>query len=111
MKLTNQAGVSFVQGLRVNLLKDIKSWISLPDTIRVFKKIEKNNFELIGERTLNEIALQEDKSAVYTIVFEFEPAELKELKVILTNPGVLPEWHPGKGGETFIFLDEIQIVE
>lgn len=111
VKLTNQAGVSFVQGLRVNLLKDIKSWISLPDTVRVFKKTEKNNFELIGERALNEIALQEDKSAVYTIVFEFEPAELKELKVILTNPGVLPEWHPGKGGETFIFLDEIQIVE
>ncbi len=27
------------------------------------------------------------------------------------NAGLLPEWHLGAGGETFIFLDEITIQE
>jgi hypothetical protein len=26
-----------------------------------------------------------------------------------TQHGVLPEWHPGAGGETFIFVDELEI--
>jgi hypothetical protein len=31
------------------------------------------------------------------------------IKVKATNYGVLPEWHQGKGGDAFIFIDEIDV--
>jgi hypothetical protein len=31
------------------------------------------------------------------------------IRIVLRNPGILPSWHPGAGGETFIFADEISI--
>jgi len=36
-------------------------------------------------------------------------SELTSVTIRLSNPGGMPEWHPGKGGASFIFLDEITI--
>jgi hypothetical protein len=38
-----------------------------------------------------------------------KPTKARFLYVKLTNTGPLPEWHPGAGGQTFFFLDEISI--
>jgi hexosaminidase len=34
---------------------------------------------------------------------------VKYVKIILENYGRLPEWHPGHGEDSFIFIDEIVI--
>lgn len=31
------------------------------------------------------------------------------VKVIAKNYGTIPEWHPGAGGEAFIFVDEFWV--
>jgi len=109
IELSNKKG-GLVQGLRINLLKDIRSWIALPDTVELYKK-SGSEYVLLEKRVLSELPLLEDESALYSVDFQIEPTELSRIRVKLSNPGTLPEWHPGKGGETFIFLDEIQIVE
>ena len=35
--------------------------------------------------------------------------EARYIKVFAKNYGTIPEWHPGGGGEGFIFIDEIII--
>jgi predicted alpha-1,2-mannosidase len=109
IELSHKKG-AMVQGLRLNLLKDIKSWIALPDTVELYKK-SGSDYVLHERRVLNNLSLREDESALYSVDFQMAPTELNRLKLKLSNPGILPEWHPGKGGETFIFLDEIKIVE
>lgn len=109
IELSHKKG-AVVQGLRVNLLKDIKSWIALPDTVELYKK-SGSDYVLLETKVLDGLPLREDESALYSIDFQITPEELSHLRIKLSNPGILPEWHPGKGGETFIFLDEIKIVE
>jgi hypothetical protein len=36
-------------------------------------------------------------------------SEITSVTIRLVNPGGMPEWHPGKGGASFIFLDEITL--
>ena len=31
------------------------------------------------------------------------------VKIVAYNAGKLPEWHEGNGGESFIFIDEIEL--
>ena len=100
-----------INGLRVNVLKDLRAWISLPQKVQVLGKIG-DEFLVLGEKDLGQLPLRRDDSAIYSIDFNFQnPIKTKEIKLILKNPGVLPDWHLGKGGETYIFIDEIQILE
>jgi len=42
---------------------------------------------------------------------EIKPQNLRYIKVKAINYGSIPDWHLGKGGEAFIFIDEIMINE
>jgi len=35
--------------------------------------------------------------------------KVRYLKIKATNFGKLPDWHQGKGGDAFIFIDEIEV--
>jgi hypothetical protein len=37
-----------------------------------------------------------------------KPLRLNQLKIVAEQFGPLPAWHPGAGGESFIFVDEIR---
>jgi hypothetical protein len=37
-----------------------------------------------------------------------KPFRLSQLKIVAEQFGPLPAWHPGAGGESFIFVDEIR---
>jgi hypothetical protein len=57
-------------------------------------------------------ALSEEEGAVFREGVRIRiPAgsQLVSVEVVLKNPGVLLPWHPGAGGETFIFVDEVSI--
>jgi hypothetical protein len=34
---------------------------------------------------------------------------LQSITITLENPGLLEPWHPGAGGDSYIFIDEITI--
>ena len=64
----------------------------------------------MGREDLTDIARSEDQSALRKVTFESEKGiKTDKMKVELKNPGELLEWHPGAGGETFIFIDEIKL--
>ena len=35
--------------------------------------------------------------------------EARYVKVVAKNYGTIPDWHPGAGGEAYIFIDEITV--
>ena len=65
-----------------------------------------------GSIDLQSRALSEEPSTIMRglVVLKFrKKSELTSVTIRLVNPGSMPEWHPGKGGASFIFLDEITL--
>ena len=97
--------------VEIGLLKDIKSWIALPSTIEVVAHFA-NGRSSTGRIDLESRALSEEPSTILrslVVLKSHKKSELTSITIRLINPGGMPEWHPGKGGASFIFLDEITL--
>ena len=99
--------------LEVGLLKDIKSWIALPAGGEVWIELADGTSRKVVEWTEPK-ALEEEPSYISrvtkgTSALTQSEQRIAAIRIVLRNPGILPSWHPGAGGETFIFVDEISI--
>jgi hypothetical protein len=97
--------------VEIGLLKDIKSWIALPSTIEVVAHFA-NGQSSTGRINLQFRSLSEEPSTILrglVVLKSRKKSELTSVTVRMSNPGGMPEWHPGKGGASFIFLDEITL--
>lgn len=98
-----------ISQLGLNCLQDTRSWIILPVRVNFYGSSDNKNFALIGS------AYHEVKAEDYKVqLHHFEkkpdkPAKFRYLKIVAENAGKLPDWHEGKGGETYIFIDELEI--
>ncbi len=98
-----------VKTVRIQVLKDIRSWIALPGKVTVFRAIE-DGWEPLGEANLSKIARGNDDSAIYYADVSLQSkTNVSELKIELQNPGTTPAEHLSPGEETFIFIGEIEI--
>lgn len=98
-----------IQKVRVQVLKDIRSWIALPGEVIVSKWVG-NNWLEFGRKDLSAFAKNGDDSAIYYIDFKLaSSAPTSKLKVELINTGTTPKEHLSPGAETFIFVGEIEI--
>ena len=87
-----------------SFLVDTGSWIFSPKKVEYYVSKDNINFELLK-------TLEKDYSfniQHYNLELK-EPISIRYVKVIAYNYGKLPDWHPGKGGDSFIFIDEIVI--
>lgn len=99
--------------LQISLLSDIKSWIALPAAGEMWLTLE-DGTEWRAMEWTELTALAESASHVQRVTTSFTPSKRRErriagIRLVLRNPGLLPQWHPGAGGETFLFIDEISI--
>ncbi len=98
-----------ISRLALNCLQDTRSWIVLPARINFYSSSDDKNFVLIGSV---ENTVKAEDYIVQLRNFEKQlekPVELRYLKIVAENFGKLPEWHEGKGGDSFIFIDELEI--
>ena len=97
-----------IRKLGAGFLQDIGSWIWMP------RRVE---FELStdGERYTPATAIANDVSdkeygvVMRDFVHTIPTQRARYVRVKAINHGRMPEWHPGKGGEAWIFVDEIVI--
>ncbi len=91
-------------------LQSTPSWIFFPTQLEYF--ISKDGIEFRSAGILSSPVSPKDvemRVSRYRIDY---PMKIKTqfIKVVAKNMGVCPDWHPGAGGKTWIFADEI-IVE
>ncbi len=99
-----------VNKILVNLLRDYGSWIFLPEKIDFFAfNHATGTFQLLASQTFQQDK-HEDGAACVPITIE-RPGKIKTdtLKIRLHLVKNLPDWHPGKGGKSWIFMDEIKV--
>jgi len=98
-----------IQSVSVTFLQDTRSWIVFPKNFIVFTSNDKKNFKQVASI---ENTVKPDNNDVQVKDFTLQlPIETnaKYLKIVANSFGVLPDWHAGKGGASFIFVGEMTI--
>jgi predicted alpha-1,2-mannosidase len=95
--------------ITASFLQDTRSWIVFPREVAVYTSKDGINYKEEGTaKTLvgiKDLTTQTQELSIYLK----DPRAVKFVKIIAKNYGPLPDWHEGKGGESFIFIDEIDL--
>lgn len=97
-----------VNSISTNFLQDSRSWILFPSRVEYSFSENRTTFGQANEIKL--VTSPKDEQVVtraYTVSGLKTKARYVKVKAI--NFGKLPNWHQGKGGNAFIFADEIDI--
>ena len=96
-------------------LQDVGSWIWMPRSVDFETSLDGRNF-VPAVTVANNVADGSDPSAavdgvaVRDFVKRIPLQKARYVRIRAHNYGKIPAWHPGKGGDAWIFADEI-IVE
>jgi predicted alpha-1,2-mannosidase len=103
--LKKQTSISKVS---IGFLQDVRAWIVMPKKVSVFISHNGVNFEkvYVGE---NYIPIEDVNPQTKKVeaVFEIQPCRF--IKIVAEQYGKLPSWHEGAGGDTHIFMDEVEV--
>ncbi len=97
-----------VKAISATFLQDTRSWIIFPTKVEFSFSDDGKTFSSTREINNAEPA---NNYTVKITGFGFSNASCKAryVKIKAYNFGKLPNWHPGKGGDAYIFMDEIDI--
>ncbi len=95
--------------INARFLQDIKSWIFFPKKVLYFASNDGVNFKKIFESESN---MPDDDYSVKIQEFKSEQINFKAryIKVKAISYGKLPIWHLSAGKDSWIFVDEIEIL-
>lgn len=98
-----------VKRIGAGFLQDTRSWIVMPKTISFSVSKNGKDFTQVG-KLFSEVDPGNYDVVVKDYMLEGLDLDVQFVRVDAQWFGVLPDWHLGAGGESFIFVDEI-IVE
>ena len=92
--------------LQMNFLKDVNSWIFLPEVVKMEVSSDGDNFTEVS--SLN----GDNSNRSYLVksipfVLEFDQTKARYLRIAANSIKTCPEWHRGFGRPSWIFVDEI----
>ncbi|MFZ1425127.1 MAG: GH92 family glycosyl hydrolase [Saprospiraceae bacterium] len=93
--------------LGIRFLQDQSPWIMMPSQVEFKISEDGKHFERI-DLIKNTIA-QKTEGAILNEFKTEQNFRCRFIQIIAKNSGLLPDWHPGAGGATWLFADEIII--
>ncbi|MGK0387461.1 MAG: putative alpha-1,2-mannosidase [Maribacter sp.] len=97
-----------IQSISVGFLQDIRSWIFYPPSAEFYVSNDGKNFKKVSE-----FQNKFPDNEYGTFTSDYSSGELntsaRYIQIKAPNYGICPDWHLGKGGETWLFTDEIII--
>ena len=97
----------YVNKVSMGFLQNIKAWIWYPPQVQFEASRDGENFYLVA--TIENKFSNEDYGSFIQDFSTKVGKNVRYIRVSAANQGVCPKWHPGSGGETWIFADEIVI--
>jgi len=90
-------------------LQDVRSWIWMPTKLDIYISDDGKNYTLLT--TIQQTVADDnyDSKEITDMITEFSPVKTRYVKFVATNFGTVPEWHPGKGGQSWVFCDEVWV--
>ncbi len=99
VKVLKRAGLS--------MLQDQRSWIWYPAYVDIATSM--NGRQWSGIQLDHAIDRRTDGTLIMELWTEALNQQARYIKIMARNAGPCPDWHPSKGGASWIFLDEILI--
>lgn len=96
-----------VNTLNIGFLVNAHDWILRPDTLEVYGSYNGIDYTLRGTFPITTEVTQEG-NFVFREKFDI-PISTRLLRIVVKNPGKLPEGLPGAGYDSWIFMDEIMV--
>jgi len=96
-----------VNGVSVSFLQSHNSWVFLPLSVEVYTSADKKAYTPAGVKFGTIPSGNEpDKQVTYSITTN---QQARFIKVKAKNTGICPDWHKGRNGKAWLFVDEIEI--
>lgn len=98
-----------VNTIGIHCLQQMRSWILYPSSVRF--ETSTNGVDWHSLDTARAPSpIEDDRFLTAWITTKTnKPTQARFVRITATNPGKLPAWHLGAGGESFIFADEIRV--
>ncbi len=106
--------ISSVKKISADFLQNSFSWVFLPEEFEVSGSLDGKNFSAISS-IKNSVPVTKEETVSPEFAFiknfscEFNPVEVRYIKVKAINMSICPRWHPGYPFKAWIFTDEIVI--
>jgi hypothetical protein len=100
--------VQQVSQVGAGFLQDAGSWIWMPRRVEFELSIDGKTFEpafSVG----NEVSEKQEGVVIKDFVKSISPRNARYIRIRAVNFGKIPAWHPGSGGDAWIFVDEIVV--
>jgi len=97
-----------LNSISLSCLEGQRQWIFLPLVVEVFVSKDGETFKSVGV-VENPLTNQPEPRTI-EISFDVNSIPGRYIRIVAENVGVCPDWHQGKGGKAWLFVDEI-IVE
>ncbi len=100
--------LEIVSRIGANFLQDINSWIWMPTKVKIWISVNGVHYKEVASIPTRTSSI-EYGSFVEEFVQNIKTQKARYIKIKAYNYGTIPDWHLGKEGEAFIFIDEIII--
>jgi hypothetical protein len=97
-----------IHRVSVGFLQSTLSWIFFPFKLEVLVSPDKQNWIKVGEIE-NTVPQTDVEITTKDFVVEFKPQDAIFVKVYASAMRNCPDWHPGAGSKTWLFIDEIVV--
>ena len=99
-----------IHSVLLDFLRDEGSWIFPPQMITVFYFDDaKNEFEIMNKKEIIADTIAKPNACVFELVKAGAKVNTDRLKIVIQPLQSIPKWHPGKGKQAWLFIDEIKI--
>jgi hypothetical protein len=103
--LVNLGAPKKVQQVRLSFMRNVGSWILLPQNITLYGSNNNQTFTQLGSITTTTMP-EEHEGIIREFLFPVN-ANFQYFKISAEALPQLPDWHPGAGNRPWMFTDEI----
>ena len=100
--------VQEVSRVGAGFLQDVGSWIWMPSRVEFELSIDGKSFEP-AISVPNDVSERHEGVVTRDFVKSIPPKKARYVRIRALNFGKIPSWHPGSGGDAWIFMDEIVV--
>ena len=97
-----------ISRIGAGFLQDAGSWIWMPSRVEIELSIDGRTFGPAFS-IANEVPEKQEGVVTKDFVKTIPPQRARYIRLRAVNFGKIPAWHPGSGGDAWIFMDEIVI--
>lgn len=94
--------------LGAGFLQNVRSWIWMPTHIEFETSSDGLNFTKVAD-IKTDLAQIDMEPRIRDYATPIKPVDARYVRIHAYNFGKIPSWHPGTGGDPWIFVDEILI--